>query len=178
MSIRGLLSQWPSTIKIQLRPKKIMCVSDQPTDPNIFYTKKNNRSTKCGNSSPVSMFVSDFNKFSSFPCTFDRCLEPVLMIQQSYNGRDVNSSFHMEREVWPLSRNPNFQSTIAVYIFWKIGKQFCMPRWWPDGDIPLLMSQWPMDCTWRIGELWHVFIQCKKKKKLNPYLPTLILKTI
>jgi hypothetical protein len=26
-------------------------------------------------------------------------VEPVLMIQQSYNGRDVNSSFHMEREV-------------------------------------------------------------------------------
>jgi hypothetical protein len=26
-------------------------------------------------------------EFSSFPCTFDRCLEPVLMIQQSYNGR-------------------------------------------------------------------------------------------
>jgi hypothetical protein len=52
-------------------------------------------------------------------------LEPVLMIQQSYNGRDVNSPFHMEREVWPqaLSRNPNFQSTIAVYILWKVGKQ-------------------------------------------------------
>ena len=28
-------------------------------------------------------------EFSSFPCTFDRCLEPVLMIQQSYNGRDA-----------------------------------------------------------------------------------------
>ena len=41
-------------------------------------------------------------EFSSFPCTFDRCLEPVLMIQQSYNGRDVNSPFHMEREVQPL----------------------------------------------------------------------------
>ena len=56
-------------------------------------------------------------EFSSFPCTFDRCLEPVLMIQQSYNGRDVNSPFHMEREVRPVSRNPNFQNTIAVYIF-------------------------------------------------------------
>jgi hypothetical protein len=38
-------------------------------------------------------------EFSSFPCTFDRCLEPVLMIQQSYNRRDVNNPFHMEREV-------------------------------------------------------------------------------
>jgi hypothetical protein len=37
-------------------------------------------------------------EFSSFPCTFDRCLEPVLMIQQSYNGRDVNSPFHMESQ--------------------------------------------------------------------------------
>jgi hypothetical protein len=36
---------------------------------------------------------------------------------QSYNGRDVNSPFHMEREVRPLTRNSNFQSTIAVYIF-------------------------------------------------------------
>ena len=61
------------------------------------------------------------------------------MIQQSYNGRDVNSPFHMEREVRPLSRNPNFQNTIAVYIFWKVGKQF---------------------------------------EKKNPYLPTLILKTM
>ena len=41
-------------------------------------------------------------EFSSFPCTFDRCLEPVLMIQQSCNGRDVNSPFHMEREVRTL----------------------------------------------------------------------------
>jgi hypothetical protein len=63
-------------------------------------------------------------EFSSFPCTFDRCLEPVLMIQQSYNGRDVNSPFHMEREVQPFSRNLDFQNTIAVYIFWKVGKQF------------------------------------------------------
>jgi hypothetical protein len=54
-----------------------------------------------------------------------------------------------------------------------------MPRWWPDGDIPLLVSQWPMACTWWIGELWHVFMQfIKKKIKKNPYLPTLILKTI
>ena len=64
------------------------------------------------------------------------------MIQQSYSRRDINSPFHMEREVQPLSRNPNFQSTIAVYIFWKVGKQF------------------------------------KKKKEKNPYLPTLILKTM
>ena len=96
--------------------------------------QKKNRSVKSGNSSPFPcLFLT--SKFSSFPCTFDRYLEPVLMIQQSYNGRDVNSPFHMEREVWPLSRNPNFQSTIAVYIFWKVGKQFFMPRWWPDGDI-------------------------------------------
>jgi hypothetical protein len=31
--------------------------------------------------------------FSSFPCTYDRCLEPVLMIQQSYNGRDRNHTY-------------------------------------------------------------------------------------
>jgi hypothetical protein len=49
----------------------------------------------------------------------------------------------MEREVRPLSRNQNFQSTIAVYIFWKAGKQFK-----------------------------------KNKKTKNPYLPTLILKTM
>jgi hypothetical protein len=55
--------------------------------------------------------------------SMNRCLEPVLMIQQSFNGRNDNSPFHMEREVRPLSRNPNFQSIIAVYIFWKVGKQ-------------------------------------------------------
>ena len=109
--------------------KKNMCVSDRPTNPNIFYAKK-----KIDRQNPEIrlrfVFVSDFNtrrltvailtlsdkrlieadllktgflfEFSSFPCTFDRCLEPVLMIQQSYNGRDVNSPFHMEREVQPL----------------------------------------------------------------------------
>jgi hypothetical protein len=119
-------------------------------DPNIFYAKKNNRKAKSGNSSPFPclfptstidawlailtlsderLIETDLLKtgflfeFSSFPCTFDRCLEPVLMIQQSYNGRDINSPFHMEREVRPLFRNPNFQSTIAVYIIWKVGKQ-------------------------------------------------------
>ena len=141
-----------------IRPKKKnMCVSDRPTNPKILLpTKKKIWSSKSGNSSPC---LFQTNKISSFPCTFDRCLEPVITIQQSYNGRGVNSPFHMEREVWPLSRNPNFQSTIAVYIFWKVGKQFFMPRWWPEGDIPLLMSQRPMDCTWWIGELWHVSIQ-------------------
>jgi hypothetical protein len=39
-------------------------------------------------------------------------------------GTSTATPFHMEREVRPLSRNPNFQSTIAVYIFWKVGKQF------------------------------------------------------
>jgi hypothetical protein len=137
---------WYSTIISHLGQKnKIKCVF--PIDPNIFYAPKNNRSTKSANTSPFPtstnrgltvailtlsderLIETDFLKtcflfeFSSFPCTFDRCLEPVLMIQQSYNRRDVNNPFHMEREVRPLSRNPNFQNTIAVYIFWKVGKQ-------------------------------------------------------
>jgi hypothetical protein len=46
-------------------------------------------------------------EFSSFPCTFG-----------SMFGTSINdSAIHKEREVRPLSRNPNFQSTIAVYIF-------------------------------------------------------------
>ena len=31
-------------------------------------------------------------EFSSFPCTFDRCLEPVLMIQQSIRKEKCDHS--------------------------------------------------------------------------------------
>ena len=36
---------------VLLGKKKNMCVSDRPTDPNIFYAKKNDRSAKFENSS-------------------------------------------------------------------------------------------------------------------------------
>ena len=45
---------------LMLGPKKNMCVSGRPADPNIFYAKKKNRSAKSGNSFPTSkiFFIS------------------------------------------------------------------------------------------------------------------------
>ena len=90
-----LVDFWKPSLKL-LRPSKKICVFliDRPTLTFFMPKKKLDRQN-----SEIRL---------CFP------VEPVLMIQQSYNGRDVNSSFHMEREVWPLSRNLNFQSTIAV----------------------------------------------------------------
>ena len=65
-----------------------------PTDPSIFYAKKKDIG-KIRKFISVSVFVSEFNnrrltvailtEFSSFPCTFDRCLEPKTLYCMSNN---------------------------------------------------------------------------------------------
>jgi hypothetical protein len=67
-----------------MRPNKNTCVSDRPTDPNIFYAKK-----KIDRQNPEIhlRFRACFwlQQFSSFPCTFDRCLEPKTLYCMSNN---------------------------------------------------------------------------------------------
>ena len=55
-------------MKLNLGQKKNVCVSNRPTDPNIFYAKKNNRSAKSGNSSlfPCLFLTSTIDSVSCF----------------------------------------------------------------------------------------------------------------
>ena len=66
---------------------KKMCVSDRPTDPNIFYAKKKNRSTKSGNS-------------SLFPCLFQT--STIFFISQEHTCR-----FQKKNKSQPT--DPNFE---------------------------------------------------------------------
>ena len=52
-----------------------MCVSGRQTDPNIFYAKKK----KLDRQNPEIRLRFRLQQFSSFPCTFDRCLEPKTL---------------------------------------------------------------------------------------------------
>jgi len=54
-----------------------MCVSDRPTDPNIFYAKK-----KIDRQNPEIRLRF---RLQQFPCTFDRCLEPKTLYCMSNN---------------------------------------------------------------------------------------------
>ena len=63
-----------------------MCVSDRPTDPNIFYAKKKKIDRQ--NLEIRLRFRGCFRlqqQFSSFPCTFDRYLEPKTLYCMSNN---------------------------------------------------------------------------------------------
>ena len=69
-----------------LRPKKIICVL--PIDPKIlpptltfFMPKKK----KIDRQNPEIRLRFRFQQFSSFPCTFDRCLEPKTLYCMSNN---------------------------------------------------------------------------------------------
>jgi hypothetical protein len=62
-----------------------MCVSDRPTNPNIFYAQKNNRSAKSGNSSLLSNFSKDVDSDSA--------------LKVRISGEWSHFSFHMERTV-------------------------------------------------------------------------------
>ena len=71
---------------VMVRPKKKnMCVSGRPTDPKIlqssltfFMPKK-----KIDRQNPEIRFR--LQQFSSFSCTFDRCLEPKTLYCMSNN---------------------------------------------------------------------------------------------
>ena len=82
-----LLLETKLNVKVLFRPKKI-CVSDRPT-------LRKKQIGKIRKFVSVSVFVSEFNnrcltvailtEFSSFPCTFDRCLEPKTLYCMSNN---------------------------------------------------------------------------------------------
>ena len=67
-----------------LGPKKKMCVSGRPTDPNILYAKR-----KIDRQNPEIRLrfrvCFRLQQFSSFPCTFDRCMEPKTLYCMSNN---------------------------------------------------------------------------------------------
>ena len=62
------------------KAKKNMCVSDRPT-LTFFYAKKK----KIDWQNPEIRLRFRLQQFSSFPCTFDRCLEPKTLYCMSNN---------------------------------------------------------------------------------------------
>ena len=60
--------------------KKYMCVSDRPTAPKIFYAKKKKIDRQNPEIRLRFRVCFRLQQFSSFPCTFDRCLEPKNIV--------------------------------------------------------------------------------------------------
>ena len=134
---------------------------------NLFYAKKYIYIGKIRKFVSVSVLFSEFNNrcltvailtlsdkhlietdllktgFSSFPCTFDRCLKPVL--------------------IW--FSNPIMEGTSTVLSIWK---EKC-------DHSPEIRTFKALSLSTSFEKLES---NLKKKKKKNPYLPTLILKTM